>query len=68
MNTFEIKFREWTYWHIGRPVNRFWPWLGSKIPKKIAYWVVVSSAVKTAGDDHPGEVTALDMLKNFNME
>lgn len=56
------KINELKYWHIRRKTQKFIPWLATKLPKKLKYYVVIHGMVTVEPQLEPSSVTGLQML------
>lgn len=56
------RVHEWKYWHIERNTRKFIPWLATKLPKKLKYYVVIHGMVTVEKETDPSGVTGMQML------
>lgn len=56
------QLREAKYWHITRRTRKFIPWLATKLPQKLKYFVVIHGMVTVEPNNDPSDVTGMQLL------
>jgi hypothetical protein len=55
--------RELKYWHVSRRTRKFFPWLATKLPAKLKYYVVIHGMVTVEPNNDPSNVSGVQLLK-----
>lgn len=58
----KAKVGELKYWYILRRTQKFIPWLATKLPKKLKYYVVIHGMCKVEPNFSPEGVTGMQLL------
>ena len=62
------RIHEWKYWHLDRQTRKFVPWLATKLPGKLKYFVVIHGMVTVEPNANPSDVTGMQLLKLWEKE
>lgn len=60
--TLRGKLLEIKYWYVTRHARKFVPWLATKLPKNLKYYVVIHGMCKVEPNFSPEGVTGMQML------
>ena len=53
------------YWHVQRQVRKFIPWLATKLPANLKYFVVVNGMCEVEPLRNPSDVTGMQLLDHW---
>lgn len=56
------KLHELYYWDILRRKNKFYPWLATKLPRRLKYYVVIHGMVTVEPNYSPEYVKGMELL------